>query len=133
MIYAAVQAVLLNQPNLISTIPTNISHVFHAETKWKRPLPRHFKVKCTWYVSWAGSLWDQLWCFNVTKIGQTWSKLPIEYALREKCLYSEFFCSVFSPNTGKYGLEKLPIRTLFTLWCVPIHSSKITFEQFFLM
>ena len=43
--------------------------------------------------------------------------------LREKCLHSEFFwsvfsrirtLSVFSPNAGKYGPEKLRIRTLFT-------------------
>ena len=33
--------------------------------------------------------------------------------LREKCSYSEFFRSVFSPNAGKYGPEKLRIRTLF--------------------
>ena len=35
-------------------------------------------------------------------------------AWREKCPYSEFFWSVFSPNEGKYGPEKLRIRTLFT-------------------
>ena len=34
--------------------------------------------------------------------------------LHEKCPYSEFFWSVFSPNMGKYGPEKLRIRTLFT-------------------
>ena len=28
--------------------------------------------------------------------------------LREKCPYSEFFWSVFSPNVGKYGPEKTP-------------------------
>ena len=33
--------------------------------------------------------------------------------LREKCPYSEFSWSVFSPNAGKYGPEKLRIRTLF--------------------
>ena len=32
----------------------------------------------------------------------------------EKCLYSEFFWSVFSPNAGKYRPGKLRIRTLFT-------------------
>ena len=37
---------------------------------------------------------------------------------REKCLYLEFFWSVifglyFSSNEGKYGAEKLRIRTLF--------------------
>ena len=32
--------------------------------------------------------------------------------MREKCPYSEFFWSVFSPNVGKYGSEKLRIRTL---------------------
>ena len=37
--------------------------------------------------------------------------------LREKFPYSEFFWSVFSPNAGKYGPEKLRIRTLFT-WCL---------------
>ena len=48
----------------------------------------------------------------------------------KKCPYSELFCSIFSririfitqylsvisPNAGKYGPEKLPIRTLFTQW-----------------
>ena len=34
----------------------------------------------------------------------------------EKCPYSEFFWSVFSPNAGKYGPEKLRIWTLFTQW-----------------
>ena len=37
--------------------------------------------------------------------------------LSGKCPYSEFFWFVFSrisPNTGKYGPEKLLIRTLFT-------------------
>ena len=29
---------------------------------------------------------------------------------REKCPYSKFFWSVFSPNAGKYGPEKLQIR-----------------------
>ena len=33
--------------------------------------------------------------------------------LREKCPYSEFFWSVFSQNAGKYGPEKLQMRTLF--------------------
>ena len=33
--------------------------------------------------------------------------------LHEKCPYSEFFWSVFNPGAGKYGLEKLQIRTLF--------------------
>ena len=33
--------------------------------------------------------------------------------MREKCSDSEFFRSVFSPNAGKYGPEKLRIRTLF--------------------
>ena len=48
-----------------------------------------------------------------------------EITLREKCPHSEFFWSVFScirnkylsvfnPNTGKYGPEKLQILTLFT-------------------
>ena len=32
----------------------------------------------------------------------------------EKCLYLEFFWSVFSPNAGKYRPGKLRIRTLFT-------------------
>ena len=35
-------------------------------------------------------------------------------ALPEKCPYSEFFWSKFSPNAGKYRPEKLRIRTLFT-------------------
>ena len=34
--------------------------------------------------------------------------------LSEKCLYSEFFWFVFSPNAGKYGPEKLRIQRLFT-------------------
>ena len=39
--------------------------------------------------------------------------------LREKCPYLECFWSVFShifPNAGKYGPEKLRIRTFFTQW-----------------
>ena len=36
-------------------------------------------------------------------------------ALREKCLYLEFFWFVFSPNTGTYEPGKLQIQTLFTL------------------
>ena len=32
----------------------------------------------------------------------------------KKCRYSEFYWSVFSPNAGKYGPEKLRIWTLFT-------------------
>ena len=38
------------------------------------------------------------------------------HPLREKCPYSEFFWFVFTPNAGKYGPEKLRIRTLFTQW-----------------
>ena len=37
--------------------------------------------------------------------------------MREKCPDTEFFLaliSLFGLNTGKYGLEKLRIRTLFT-------------------
>ena len=41
------------------------------------------------------------------------SKL-VGYTLREKCPYSEFFWSVFSPNAGNKGPEKLRIQTLFT-------------------
>ena len=53
-------------------------------------------------------------------------KLTSYYSLREKCLYSEFFRSVFSciqteygemrirQNTRKYKPEKLRMRTLFT-------------------
>ena len=62
----------------------------------------------------------------------------VQASLREKCLYSEFFWSVFSrirteygeiqsignakcPNAGKYGPEKPRIRILFTqcLYCIP--------------
>ena len=55
-----------------------------------------------------------------------------EHSLREKCSYSEFFWSTFSSiwtewerygvflciqsKCGKYGPEKLQIRTLFTQW-----------------
>ena len=54
-------------------------------------------------------------------------RLLVRFTVREKCPYSEFFwsvfsriwteygeISVFSPNAGKYGPEKLQIRTLFT-------------------
>ena len=34
--------------------------------------------------------------------------------LREKCPYSKFLWSVFSPNAGKYGPGKLQIQTFFT-------------------
>ena len=62
----------------------------------------------------------------------TFHSLITEPTLREKCLYSEFFWSVFfriltdtnarylsifSPNMGKYGPEKLRIRTFFTQCC----------------
>ena len=40
------------------------------------------------------------------------------FALCGKCPYSEFFWSLFSPNVGKYGTEKLEIRTLFTQCCL---------------
>ena len=62
----------------------------------------------------------------------TFHSLITEPTLREKCPYSDFFWSVFfriltdtnarylsifSPNTGKYGPEKLRIRTFFTQCC----------------
>ena len=37
----------------------------------------------------------------------------LKFTLYEKCPYSEFFLSVFSPNAGKYASEKLRMRTLF--------------------
>ena len=59
-------------------------------------------------------------------------KLKSQHTLHEKCLYLEFFWSVFPvfwqntenaiylsvfiPNAGKYGPEKLRIPTLFTQW-----------------
>ena len=30
--------------------PTNTPHVFHVETTWKQPFPRHFNVEYTWCV-----------------------------------------------------------------------------------
>ena len=42
----------------------------------------------------------------------------IKDILREKCPYLEFYWSVFSLNVGKYGPEKLRIRTLFMQWQV---------------
>ena len=55
-------------------------------------------------------------------------------SLLEKCPYSKFFWSlflrirtdVFSPNVGKYGPEKLRIRTLFTQY---FHTSRITSQM----
>ena len=43
-------------------------------------------------------------------------KLPVFaiVTLLEKCPYSEFFWSIFSPIPTEYGPEKLVIRTLFT-------------------
>ena len=38
----------------------------------------------------------------------------IKLSLREKCLYSEFFWSVFSHIRTQYGPEKLRLRTLST-------------------
>ena len=41
-------------------------------------------------------------------------RIPQNLTLREMSLYSEVYTpylSVFSPNAGKYGPEKLPIRT----------------------
>ena len=31
----------------------------------------------------------------------------LSMSLREKCLHSEFFWSIFSPNVGKYGPESI--------------------------
>ena len=36
-----------------------------------------------------------------------------QLALRETCPNTEFFWSVFSPNAGKYGLEKTPYLNTF--------------------
>ena len=56
-----------------------------------------------------------------------WQSLKYASALFEKCPYSQFLWSVFSrirteyvfgPNVGKYGPEKLHIRTLFTRCCL---------------
>ena len=47
--------------------------------------------------------------------------------LRAKCPYSEFFWSVVSPNAGKYGPEKLRIRTPL-IQCSP--SKKVGFTSF---
>ena len=53
------------------------------------------------------------------------TSFPKTRALRRKCPYSEFFwsvfsriqyLSVFSPNAGKYGPEKLQIRIHFRQW-----------------
>ena len=60
-------------------------------------------------------------CTNDTKSRKAshifWSHTPIftpiSPALCKKCPYSEFFWSVFSRNAGKYGPEKLRLRTLF--------------------
>ena len=46
--------------------------------------------------------------------------------LRRKVPYSEFFWSVLSPNTGKYGPEKLRILTPFTQCYSDYQDSKIT-------
>ena len=54
----------------------------------------------------------------------------ISDALREKCLYSEYL-SVFSPNAGKYGLEKLEIQTLFMQWWTVKTISWFTIECFY--
>ena len=35
-----------------------------------------------------------------------YGKCSSRNSLREKCPYSKFFWSVFSPNAGKYGPEK---------------------------
>ena len=39
----------------------------------------------------------------------------LKWSLCKKCSHSEFFWSVFSPNTLKYGSENLRIWTLFSL------------------
>ena len=38
------------------------------------------------------------------------------YSLRKNCPYLELFWSVFNPNVGKCGPEKLQTWTLFTQW-----------------
>ena len=37
-------------------------------------------------------------------------------SLRKNCPNTKYFCFVFSPDTGKYGLKNLRIWTLFTQW-----------------
>ena len=53
------------------------------------------------------------------------SKITKWLALREKCPYSEFFWSVFSPNAGKYGPEKLRIWALFMQCSLTINHEVI--------
>ena len=67
----------------------------------------------------------------------TLAELMKKHYFREKCPYSEFFWSVFihirtdyrdvfSPNAGKYGPEKLRIRTLFTQWYFSIKKKSLS-------
>ena len=48
------------------------------------------------------------------QLSQTFRYIQAQYSLHKTCLYLEFFWSVFSPNAGKYGPERLCIRTFFT-------------------
>ena len=51
---------------------------------------------------------------SATGLGcEMWGQIALHsLTLREKCPYFEFFWSVFSPDAGNYGPEKLQIRTL---------------------
>ena len=59
------------------------------------------------------------WCFTPGL------KIKNEHTLREKCTY----LSIFSPNAGKYGPEKLQIRTLFMQWSTSHPLSKNQFTN----
>ena len=80
----------------------------------------------SWYFTWKKSLWlghiVNIWLGIIQKYlhwvpkksSQIFRKYLRKYSLREKYPYSEFFWSIFSPNTGKYEPEKLQIRKIFT-------------------
>ena len=54
----------------------------------------------------------------------------IKMTLREKFPYLEFFWSVFTANTRKYGPEKLVIRILFTQCEFGMHVKMIIVHFF---
>ena len=53
---------------------------------------------------------------NSVKVSCFFFSLILKGTLLKKCLYSEFSWSLFSPNAGEYGPEKLRIPTLFSQW-----------------
>ena len=64
--------------DLKNTYTKNTPRVFHAETTWKRPFPRCFKMDYTWCVC-RTSLKNCGMVFETTRIPFSILKLPLAY------------------------------------------------------